>query len=162
MIPQTIEQRFGLFVSLISKINRSIRRIKDFEMKDVGLRGIHVMILFHLMENEGGLTQAELADVCGEDKASISRTIAWMQERALVHSAEAGTRRRNVALTLTEEGCDKARYLAERIVSAVNAGSSGLRESEREDLYDSLKRVDRNLESYLASMKRSEAAASGC
>lgn len=162
MTPQTIEERFGLFVSLISKINRSIRRIKDFEMRDVGLRGIHVMILFNLKESAGGLTQAELADVCGEDKASISRTIAWMQERGLVRSDEAGRRRRNVALTLTEEGREKARFLAERIVSAVNAGSSGLREPERGDLYESLTRVDRNLAAYLASMKRSEAAAGGC
>lgn len=71
-----MENRFETFTSLILQISRSIQRIKSLEMTEFHLQGVHAMCLFYLYRNPGGLTQGELARLCLEDKASVSRAVA--------------------------------------------------------------------------------------
>ena len=78
--------RFETFTARISSIYRCIQKIKSME---IGLKGSHVMCLFHLGRQDdghpgsagGGLTAGELCALCGEDKAAISRSIAELEER---------------------------------------------------------------------------------
>ena len=48
------------------------------EMTELGLKGTHVMCLFFLHHTPEGLTAAQLCQLCAEDKAAISRTIATL------------------------------------------------------------------------------------
>ena len=43
-----MEERFGTFTILISKISRSIKRIKSEEMAEFQLKGPHVSCLYYL------------------------------------------------------------------------------------------------------------------
>ena len=150
---RSVSERFDLFVSLICQLNRSIRRIKGFEMRAMGLRGVHVMILFHMNLHPEGLTQTRLATLCAEDKATISRAVQDLTEMGVIASDPSTLNRRNVKLTLTEHGNELAGGLGERIRNAVEAGAAGLPDKARDLLYSMLERVNDNLAAYRASME---------
>ncbi len=150
---RSVSERFDLFVSLICQLNRSIRRIKGFEMRELGLRGVHVMILFHLHLHPEGLTQTRLATLCAEDKATISRAVQDLAESGVIASDSASPNHRNVKLSLTKHGNELAGSLGERIKNAVEAGAAGLPDKARDLLYSMLERVNDNLAAYLATME---------
>ena len=85
-----MEDRFETFTILISRINRSIRKIKNQEMADWGLKSIHVSCL-HYLHSQGSLTAAELCERCEEDKAAVSRAIDHLKSEGFI---EASTGRR--------------------------------------------------------------------
>ena len=68
-----MEERFETFTVLITRISRSIKRIKADEMADFELKGPHVSCLYYLSQRDG-MTAAELCERCDEDKAAISRS----------------------------------------------------------------------------------------
>ena len=53
-------------------------------MTEFGLKGTHVMCLFFLHHTPEGLTAAQLCQLCAEDKAAISRTIATLKEKGYI------------------------------------------------------------------------------
>ena len=67
-----MEERFETFTVLITRISRSIKRIKADEMADFELKGPHVSCLYYLSQRDG-MTAAELCERCDEDKAAICR-----------------------------------------------------------------------------------------
>ena len=68
--------RFEKLTSGISQIYKGIQKIKKHKMSSLGLKGTHVMCLYHLSLHEEGLTATDLCNLCGEDKAGISRILA--------------------------------------------------------------------------------------
>ena len=71
-----MNQRFGLFVSSISKAYKQLQRIKKKGMEYFNLQGTQVMCMYYLGNNEEGLTVTELSELCVEDKAAVSRAIS--------------------------------------------------------------------------------------
>ena len=64
--------RFEQFVLYINQIYRCIQKIKSRVMTELGLKGPHVMCMLHLYQHPAGLTSAQLAELCMEDKAAVS------------------------------------------------------------------------------------------
>ena len=58
-----MEERFELFTALITKISRSIKKIKNQEVEEYGLRSPHVSCLYYLYITDG-LTATELCERC--------------------------------------------------------------------------------------------------
>ena len=77
-----MEERFKTFTVLIAKINRNIRKIKNREMVEYGLRSAHISCLYYLYSAEA-LTATELCELCEEDKATISRALVYLEENGL-------------------------------------------------------------------------------
>jgi hypothetical protein len=75
-----MNRRFQSFVTGITVCYKYIQRIKTLEMTEFGLKGAHVMCLFFLHQNPEGLMAAQLCQLCAEDKAAISRTLAVLQQ----------------------------------------------------------------------------------
>ena len=106
-------ERFREFSGLISRAEKALQRVKTENVKDYGLRGVHVSCLLALHERPEGLTATELASVCGVDRAQISRVTAELRGLDLVCEASPGPRRRyRGALELTEEGRAAAAEMA--------------------------------------------------
>ena len=101
-------ERFDAFVTGITTCYKYIQKIKSIEMTDLGLKGNHVMCIFYLNRNDKGLTAAELSQLCGEDKAAISRTLGRLQEEGYVKSGE---KKYRAPLHLTESGKKIAQYV---------------------------------------------------
>lgn len=106
-------ERFREFSGLVSRAEKALQRVKTQNVKDYGLRGVHVSCLLALHERPEGLTATELASVCGVDRAQISRVTAELRGLDLVCEASPGPRRRyRGALELTEEGRAAAAEMA--------------------------------------------------
>lgn len=144
-----MEKRFETFTSLILQINRSIQRLKNLEMKEFDLKGIHAICLFYLSRNPSQLTQGELAKLCLEDKASVCRALSELSERGLVVDSQTEQAKKyNAIIALTEEGSVIAEKVNQKIAKALEIGSEGIKEEDRETLYKHLERINDNLKSY--------------
>lgn len=142
--------RFETFATTIAALNRSIQRIKAREMEAVGLKSGYVMCMYELGKAEEGLTAAELGRVSGEDKAAISRAMAELGEKGYIRLDTAGGRRAyRTKIFLTERGRETVAYINRRVDEALAAGSAGLTDRQRTDLYTTLGQVAENLERYV-------------
>ena len=135
-------QRFEAFVTGITVCYKYIQRIKSAEMSEFGLKGTHVMCMFFLHHNPGGLTAAQLCQLCAEDKAAISRTIATLAEQGYIDGSD---KKYRAPLTLTDTGKALAVKMDALIEQWVGLGGDGLTEEERSAFYYALERISSNL-----------------
>ena len=134
--------RFQLFVSGVSTCYKYIQRIKNLEMTEFGLKGTHVMCLFFLHHNPDGLTAAQLCQLCAEDKAAISRTIATLKERGYIIS---GNKKYRALLKLTDDGVVIAEQMDGLIYQWVGFGGDGISDKDRDTFYRVLEHISTNL-----------------
>lgn len=135
-------ERFEAFVGGITVCYKYIQRIKNAEMTELGLKGTHVMCLFFLSQNPGGLTAAQLCRLCAEDKAAISRTLTTLQDKGYIQSSG---KKYRALLTLTPLGSEAANQLDSLIDQWVNLGGDGLSEEDRQVFYRTLGHIADNL-----------------
>ena len=137
-----MKDRFEAFITGMTVCYKYIQRIKSMEMTELGLKGTHVTCLFYLSNHPGGLTAAQLCQLCAEDKASISRTVADLRSRGYIGTSEKHYRE---SLRLTPEGEQAAAQMQPLIDRWVRAGGDGLTEEQRECFYKSLDVISNNL-----------------
>lgn len=140
-----MEQRFETFTVLINRISRNIRKIKNQEMAAYELRSAHVSCLYYLY-TEKGLTATELCERCEEDKATISRTLEYLEGNGYLTCDSKSAKRYKSPLILTEKGLEVGKKIADKINLVLDEISTGLTEEERLDLYRSLSIVSNSLD----------------
>lgn len=141
-----MRNRFREFTLLNAQISRQLRRIKSEEMADLGLKIGHVSCLYYLY-SFGKLTLAELCELCEEDKANISRSIDYMEKNGYLTYLAESDRRYKRPLLLTDKGNVAAERLMEKIDRALAVAGQGIKEEEREIMYDCLAKISANLQS---------------
>ena len=140
-----MKDRFNAFTVLVDKLKRSIRKIKTEEMAEFDLKSPHVSCLYYLYKFEP-MTSKELSEVCEEDKASVSRSIEYLEENGYLVCSAKTQKRYKAQLKLTEKGADTARLIASKIDSMLEKASEGLPESDRLIMYRSLELISNNLQ----------------
>lgn len=140
-----MRKRFETFTVLINRISRSIRQIENLEMADYNLRSPHISCLYHLYLADG-LTSVELCELCEEDKATISRSIGFLEKEGYLTCESKSSKRYKAPLYLTEKGISTGRRLSQRIDRVLEEVSVGLCEDERKNFYKSLSVISENLE----------------
>lgn len=139
-------ERFEQFTARVGQMYRCIQRIKNREMEEFGLRGTHVMCLHFLDKHPQGLTSTELSAACGEDKAAISRVVAELRERGLVHAEE---NRYRSPVRLTQTGAAVALRMREIIREVVTRADKGVSEEDLAVFYRVFARISTNLSAYV-------------
>ena len=146
-----MEERFRNFTVLITKLYRSIRKIKSEETEEYGLSNSHVSCLYYLYKEET-LTLKELVDICLEDKAILSKATSYLETNGFIVCDSDQKKRYNGYFKLTDKGLSIAKNIASKIDNILNYASADLNEEDREILYKSLasisKRLDRFCEKY--------------
>lgn len=137
--------RFEEFVTGITECYRYIQRIKTAEMTELGLKGTHVMCLFYLNRSPKGLTAAQLCNLCGEDKAAVSRTVAELEKLGHVRCDLPEGKKYRVPLVLTDKGRQAAGCINGLVEQWVCAGGDGLTDEERTAFYTTLGKIAANL-----------------
>ena len=130
-----MDKIFENFAVTVLKLNKLVNKIKTYEMKEYGLKAMHVMCIYYLGEHPEGLKAADLVKLTLEDKAAISRGLA-----------------------LLRKGRRLAEGIAEKSERAVNAGSVLETDGERERFYKILNGIADNLTQYYEKLKGSGAA----
>lgn len=138
-------ERFEIFTVLIAKINRNIRKIKNQEMLKYNLKSSHISCLYFLY-CFGGLTATELCDRCEEDKATISRSLDYLEKNGFIEGESKNTKRYKTPLELTEKGQKTGKLIAEKINSVLDEISAGLTENERIEFYRCLTIISEGLD----------------
>ena len=151
-----MEERFETFTVLITRISRSIKRIKADEMADFELKGPHVSCLYYLSQRDG-MTAAELCERCDEDKAAISRSLDDLEKNGYITCASGAGKRYKSPLRLTEKGKTVGCAISEKIIRIVDAASEGLSEEDLTHFRRCVAIFDRNIEQIRAEKsKRTE------
>ncbi len=140
-----MKKRFEMFTVLIAKISRNIRKIKNQEMADYDLRSPHISCLYYLYSSEG-LTATDLCERCEEDKATISRSLDYLETNGYITCESKSAKRYKSPLILTDKGKDAGKRIADKIDRVLREISVGLSEEERIAFYRSLTMISDSLE----------------
>lgn len=140
-----MEQRFETFTVLFTKINRNIRKIKNREMAEYNLKGPHISCLYFIYLS-GGLTATELCERCEEDKATVSRSLDFLEKNGFVFCRDQTKKRYKSPIELTSKGLEAAGKIASKIDSILETVSGQMSEGDRVIFYRFLTAVSDNIE----------------
>ena len=140
-----MQERFETFTVLINRISRNIRRIKNQEMADHGLRSAHVSCLYYLYTGSG-VTATELCERCEEDKATISRALEYLEQEGYLTGQAQTTKRYKTPLVLTQKGQAVGQKITQKIDGVLDAVGHSMTEAQRLDFYRNLSAVSKCLE----------------
>ena len=137
--------RFETFTVLINRISRNIRKIKNQEMLEYNLRSSHISCLYYLYSSKG-LTATDLCEKCEEDKATISRSIDYLETNGYLTCDSKNAKRYKSVLTLTDKGLEVGKKITEKIDRVLKEVSVGLTEEERLAFYNALNIISNNID----------------
>ena len=141
-----MQDRFKTFTVLIDKLKRCIRKIKSEEVSEFNLKSPHVSCLYYLYTEDEPLTAKEIEELCEEDKASVSRSIEYLEENGYLVGGEKNRKRYKTPLVLTEKGNSVAKAIVEKINSVLSQSNEGLSQEELATMYKGLSLVCQNLQ----------------
>lgn len=137
--------RFEKFSFMIFEITRYWHKLAAEEMAKYDLKGPHATYLTTLYRFEDGITAPQLSELCGKDKADVSRMMSIMEKKGLVIKESVGKNMYRGLLKLTDEGKLAAQHVRERAALAVELSSKGLSETDRETFYNALDLISSNM-----------------
>jgi len=140
-----VKKRFETFTVLINKISRNIRKIKNQEMAEYGLRSTHVSCLYYLYTADS-LTATELCERCEEDKATISRALDYLEDNGFIVCETKAVKRYKSRMLLTEKGKEAGKKICDKVNFVLDEVCVGLTEGQRNDFYRYLAIISDNLE----------------
>ncbi len=140
-----MNERYETFTILIAKISRNIRKIKNYEMAEYELRSSHISCLYYLYLSSG-ISAVELCDRCEEDKATVSRSLEYLEKNGFLEARPKNTKRYKSPLLLTEKGIEAGKKIADKIDRVLDEVSVGLTDKERGEFYRCLGIISNNLE----------------
>ena len=147
---EKVKERFETFSVLINRISRNLRKIKNQEMAEYNLRSSHVSCLYYLYSAEG-LTATELCERCEEDKATISRSIDYLETNGYLTCESKSSKRYKSPLILTEKGKAAAKAIVEKVSLVLGELNDGLTEAERAIFYRCLGIISQGLDTVARS-----------
>lgn len=145
-------ERFETFTILLNRINRNIRKIKNMEMANYELRSPHISCLYYLYISEG-LTAKDLCERCEEDKATISRSLDYLEKNGYLLCKSDSPKRYNAPFTLTERGIRAGKRIADKIDAVLDEISKGISVEDRAVFYRSLNIISENIDKVAKSYK---------
>ena len=145
-------QRFETFTVLINRISRNIRKIENREMAKYNLRSSHISCLYHLYTAEG-LTSTDLCERCEEDKATISRSLDYLEKNNYILCKSDSKKRYNSPFELTERGMRAGKRIADKIAAVLDEISTGISDEDRAIFYRSLNVISENIDKVARSYK---------
>lgn len=138
-------ERFETFTILLNRINRNIRKIKNCEMAKYELRSPHISCLYYLYTTKG-LTAKDLCERCEEDKATISRSLDYLEKNGYLVCNSDTKKRYNATFELTERGMRAGKTTADKITAVLDEISTGLSDEDRKIFYRSLNIISENID----------------
>lgn len=137
--------RFEKFSFAIFEITRYWHKLAADELSKYGLKGPHATYLTTLYRFKDGITAPQLSELCGKDKADVSRMMSIMEKKGLVIKESVGKNMYRGLLKLTEKGNSAAESVMERVKLVVDLAGKGLSDEDREIFYTSLELISSNL-----------------
>lgn len=138
-------ERFERFSFAISEISKHWHKIAGEEMAKYGLKGPHATYLLTISHYEDGITGPQICELCGKDKADVSRMMSIMEKKGLVTKESVHQNMYRGVFKLTEEGKEAAEHVRQRASLAVELAGKDLSDERREIFYEALESIVMNL-----------------
>ena len=138
-------ERFERFSLAISEISRYWHKLAGEEMEKYGLKGTHCVYLLTMRRYPQGITAPQLGELCGRDKADVSRMMVIMERKGLVTKEGIHQNRYGGVFKLTEAGMETVEYVRQRASLAVEIAGKDLSEENRTVFYQALDSITENL-----------------
>lgn len=138
-------ERFERFLFAISEISKHWHKIAGDEMAKYGLKGPHAIYLTTMYRYEDGITAPQLCELCGKDKADVSRMMGMMEKKGLVIKEGIHHNLYRGVFKLTSQGKIAAEQVRERASLAVEIAGKDLTDENRAVFYQSLESIILNL-----------------
>lgn len=138
-----MDHRFERFSLAIFEISRCWHKLAADEMAKYGLKGPHAMYLVTIRRFPEGVTSAQLSELCGRDKADVSRAVSLLEKKGMIYR-EGNLYR--ALLKLTDRGREAAAHVGERAGIAVEYAGKGFPGEHREIFYQVLETITTNLQ----------------
>ena len=135
-----MEDRYGKFMMLINNINRCIKRIENDQMHKYNLRSYHISCLYNLYKHKG-ITATDLVEMTQQDKASISRSIDFLQDNEYIYCQSKTLKKYESPILLTQKGQLVAKEIADKIDMVLKQLDQLLTDSQREEFYQNLQNI---------------------
>ena len=139
-----MKERFQTFTVLVANLNRCIYKIKTEEMAEYDLKSSHVSCLYYIFKYDS-LTPTQLCCLCGEDKANISRSIKYLEEKGYLIITSKADKKYHSPIELTFSGYKIGKNLSEKVNKILNYVSDGLSDENRKIMYDGLNLINDRL-----------------
>ena len=136
--------RFETFSLALFNMSRYWNRLAAEEMEKYGLKGAHAFYLVTVLRHDGEVTASRLCELCGKDKADVSRAVSKMEEIGLLQRV--GTNPYRAKLKLTQQGVAAAEAVRETAATIVDRVGGDLTPENRAVFYEVLASVTANLE----------------
>ena len=130
--------RFERFSLAIAELSRYWHKITADEMEKYGLRGAHSVYLVTLYRHPEGVTAPRLCELCGRDKADVSRAMSLMEKNGLVVKEGIHQNLYRGVFKLTEAGFAAAEHIRQRASLAVEIAGSEITDENRAIFYEAL------------------------
>ena len=138
------ESRFELFDGLIASAGKTLQRIKTNKMEKYGLGSTHTTCLCKLAKaGEAGVTQKELTEQEGIDRAQVSRVLRDLELQELVYAEGKTTYKKKYCLT--EKGIRISSEINDIILEINRFVSEEISESDLAVFYAVMQTIDKNL-----------------
>ncbi len=134
--------RFTRFSYAIFEISRCWHKLAAEEMEKEGLRGPYAVYLLAIWRARDGITAAQLSELCGRDKADVSRAVSFMEKKGMLTKEGSAYR---AVLRLTDAGRAVAERVCTRAAVAVEQAGQGFSEEQRAVFYQVLETITGNL-----------------
>lgn len=139
-------KRFEKFTQGIASCYKYIIKLKSHEMSSFGLKASHVMCIFFLGQNpDTGLKSGELVELCREDKAAISKSLAGLKKLGYVYTKDGAIIKYRKKYFISDSGMEIYYRICDIVKDAVDKCSVGLSEDELVVFYSSLDKITSNL-----------------
>ena len=113
-------------------------------MVEFDLKSPHVSCIYYLYRFEA-LTSKELAEICDEDKAAVSRSLDFLEENGFIFCENEMRKRYKSPFQLTQKGLEAGQKLVAKVDRIIEAASQGLSEEDRNTMYRGLAIISENL-----------------
>ena len=138
--------RFERFSFAISEIYRYWHKIAADEMEKYDLKGPYAVYLTTMYRFPKGITSTQLSELCGRDKADVSRAIAAMEQKGMVKKESVNQNYYRALISLTDNGQQAAEHVRQRADLAVAKAGGGISEENRAIFYEVLEHIASNLQ----------------
>jgi MarR family multiple antibiotic resistance transcriptional regulator len=132
-----IEQNIGF---LLGNCNRIKERLLDQYLQPMNITSSQAKVLFHIYRLSN-MRQCDIGKKLGVDNSAVTRMIDRLEKKNLLKRLPSETDRREVLITLTEEGAELVNDMSELAHAAIEELCSPLSENETDILRTLLKKL---------------------
>lgn len=109
-----MEERFEILSRMVWGVHGDVQKLKTQIAQELGIKGVHVFLIYLLRNYPEGLTAAELGEMNRSTEGLISRETAGLLEQGIITTDKPSSHRRyGCKYLLTEKGWEMARRISD-------------------------------------------------